>query len=86
MKHRRSLLLSIWGIAIGIILWISGAVVGGNFGMIYHEGSWFSADLGLGLVWAAIIILILGAFGIGTTFLREFLDRDQKTAKSPPSS
>jgi len=89
MKHRKSLLLSIWGIAIGIILLISGSVVGG-MGIIYHAGGWFAPlwyeetwvyNLGVGIVWSGIIVLILGAFGILTTFIREHLDREHKTVQ-----
>jgi len=86
MKHRKSLLLSIWGIAVGIILWVSGSIIGG-MGIIYHAGGWFSPEwyefttgfyLGVGLAWSGIIVLIIGAFGIGTTFLREYLDKEHK--------
>jgi len=95
MKHRKSLLLSIWGIAIGIILLISGSLVGG-MGIIYHAAGLFTVGwyettwayyLGVGMVWSGIIILILGAFGVVTTFIREYLDREHKTvqsARSPP--
>jgi hypothetical protein len=34
---------------------------------------------------AGIIILILGVFGIVTTFIREHLDRERKTIQSTPS-
>jgi hypothetical protein len=34
--------------------------------------------LGGGLVWAGIIVLILGAFETATTFIREYLDREPK--------
>ena len=92
MKHRKSLLLSIWGLAIGIILLISGEIVGG-MGIIYHAGGWFTPSwyeatwafyLGVGLLWSGIIILILGVFEIVTTFIREYLDREHKTIQSPP--
>lgn len=92
MKHRKSLLLSIWGIAIGIILWISGSIVGG-MGIIYHAGGFFTSGsyettwvyyLGVGMVWSGIIILILGAFGVVTTFIREYLDKEHKTVQPAP--
>jgi hypothetical protein len=93
MKHRKSLLLSIWGIAVGVILLISDSIVGG-MGIIYHAGGWFTSGwyeetwvyyLGVGMVWSGIIILIVGVFGIITTFLREYLDRGQKPIQQPPS-
>ena len=93
MKHRKSLLVSIWGIAIGIILLISGSMIGG-MGIIYHVGGWFTPStyeytwmfyLGVGMVWSGIIVLILGVFGIITTFIREFLDREHKPIQQPPS-
>ena len=89
MKHRKSLLASIWVIAVGIVLWISGSIIGG-MGLIYHAGGWFTSswyettwvfNLGVGIVWSGIVVLILGAFGIITTFIREFLDREQKTTQ-----
>ena len=92
MKYRKSLLISIWVIALGIILWISGLVIGG-MGIIYHEGGWFSSSwyeytsmfyLGVGMVWSGIIALIVGVFGIITTFIREYLDKGQTTTPTPP--
>jgi hypothetical protein len=91
MKHRKSLLISIWVIAIGIVLWISGDIVGG-MGIIYHAGGLFSSSwyeytsvfyLGVGMVWSGIIAIILGVFGIITTFIREYLDREQKPIQQP---
>lgn len=91
MKHRKSLLISIWIIALGIILWISGSIIGG-MGIIYHAGGWFTPGwyeatwvfyLGVGMVWAGIIALILGVFGIVTTFIKEYLDKGQKTTQPP---
>jgi hypothetical protein len=91
MKYRKSLLISIWVIAIGIVLWISGNIIGG-MGIIYHAGGFFSSswyeytwvfNLGVGMAWAGIIILILGAFGILTTSIREYLDKEQKPIQQP---
>jgi len=93
MKHRKSLLLSIWGIALGIILLISGPIVAG-VGRIYHPSGfatigWYEATwvyyLGVGMVWSGIIILILGAFGVVTTFIKEYLDREHKAVQPAPS-
>ncbi|MCJ7470613.1 hypothetical protein MUO74_09035 [Candidatus Bathyarchaeota archaeon] len=93
MKHRKSLLVSIWIIAVGVVLWISGSIIGG-MGIIYHAGGWFTSGwyeltsmyyLGVGMVWSGIIVLILGVFGIITTFIREFLDREHKPIQQPPS-
>jgi hypothetical protein len=92
MKHRKALFVSIWVIAIGIVLWISGSVVGG-VGIIYHAGGWFTPAwyeltwafyLGVGLVWAGIIAIILGAFGMLTTVLKEYLDREKQKIPPPP--
>ena len=93
MKHRKSLLVSVWVIAIGIVLWIPGSIIGG-MGIIYHSGGWFTPStyeytwmfyLGVGMVWSGIIVLILGVFGIITTFIREYLDKGQKPIQPPPS-
>lgn len=93
MKHRKSLLVSIWIIAVGIALWISGSIVG-NAGIIYHAGGWFSSGwyeltsfywLGVGMAWSGIIALMLGVFGIVTTIIREYLDKEKKTTQLPPS-
>ena len=93
MKHRKSLLASVWIIAVGIALGISGSIIGGT-GIIYHAGQWFNPSwyeytliyyLGVGLLWSGIIVLILGVFGIVTTFIREFLDREHKPIQQPPS-
>jgi len=86
MKHRKSLFISIWIIATGVVLWISGSIVGG-MGIIYHAGGWFSSGwyeltwayyLGVGLVWSGIIAIILGVFGIITTAIKEYLDREKE--------
>ena len=86
MKHRKTLLISIWLIAIGIILWFSGSIVAG-FGIIYHVGRWFTSGwyeltgayyLGVGLVWSGIISILVGAFGLVTTGIKEYLDREKK--------
>jgi len=87
MKYRKALFVSVWVIALGIILWISGQVLGG-YGIIYHEGGWFSPDwyeltwvhyLGVGLAWSGIVALIVGVFGIVTTGMKEYLDRQGET-------
>lgn len=84
--------LSIWGIAIGISLLISGSLVGG-IGIIYHAGGWFSSSwyettwayyVGVGLAWSGIIVLILAVFGLITTFIREYLDREHKMIQPQP--
>ena len=81
-------------IALGIILWISGSIIG-DMGIIYHAGGWFNPSwqeliwvfyLGVGTVWSGIIALILGVFGIITTFIREYLDKGQKTLPSGVAS
>jgi hypothetical protein len=81
MKHRKSLLASIWIIAIGIILWISGPIIR-DTGIIYH-GYWYELTwvyyLGVGIVWSGVSIFILGTFGIITTFIREYLDKERKS-------
>jgi hypothetical protein len=93
MKHRKSLLLSIWGIAIGIILSIIGYIVS-RTGIVYHPAQFLvSAEwweyttvyyLGFAVMWLGIAIVILAVFGIGTTFIREYLDREHKTTQPPP--
>jgi hypothetical protein len=93
MKHRKSLLLSSCGIAIGIVLLISGSIVSG-MGIIFHWGGdntaagyeyttvWY---VGEGMMCAGLIILILGVLGVATAFIREYLDRKRKTIQSAPA-
>lgn len=91
MKHRKSLLISIWVIGVGIALGISGSIIAG-MGIIYHAGGWFTSGwyeltsayyLGLGMVWSGIIALILAVFGIITTIIREYLDKEKKIVQPP---
>lgn len=86
LKHKKSLIVSIWVIAIGIILWVSGAIVG-DLGIIYHPpelftSGWYEYTLafyvGVGMQWAGVIALILGFFGIITTVIMEYWDRERK--------
>lgn len=90
MKHRKALLTSIWVIALGIALWISGSVIGG-MGIIYHEGGWFNPGwyeltwayyLGIALAWSGIIAIIFGVFGIITTGIKEHLDKGKQVSFS----
>jgi hypothetical protein len=86
MKHKKPL-LSVCGIAVGILLLISGSIVSG-MGIIRHWGGDNTARyfeyttgyyVGVYMGWAGIIILILGVFGIVISFIREYLDRKRKT-------
>lgn len=88
MKHRKALFASIWMIALGVSLWISGQVVGSKFGIIYHEGSWWNPawyeltwafHLGVGLALSGIVVIILSIFGIVTASVKEVLDRKKET-------
>ncbi len=89
MYMKRHLIASIWVIAVGIILWLCGSIIGG-MGIIFDIGKWFSAahtltyDVAIGLVWAGIILLIVGVFGIATSLLRGHLDKQQKKVTSNP--
>jgi hypothetical protein len=92
MKHRKALFVSIWVIAIGVVLLISGSVIGG-MGIIYHAGAWFNPAwyeltwayyLGVALVWSGITAIVLGGFGIITTALKEYLDREKQKVPPPP--
>jgi hypothetical protein len=91
MKHRRELVFSIWGIALGIILLVSGSLLGTFtwhrtwwFHPIYFEPAW-AYYLTVGLAWAGVIVLILGIFGFVLTLLSEFFDREKKTPQLPAS-
>jgi len=86
MKHRKSLFISIWVIAFGIILWLSGSVLA-FYGRIFHAGGfvirgWYEYTwvyyLGVGIFWSGIAATILGAFGIITTGIKEYLDREKE--------
>jgi|GEM_PF-2458679 hypothetical protein len=95
MKHRKCLFLSIWGVAIAIILWISGEIIGG-LGIIFRNGVWgtspsletkMALDGGVALVWVGITLFVLGIFGIVTTILKEILDKEGKsTLPNPPKT
>jgi len=87
MKHRKALFVSIWTIALGIVLWISGQIIGG-YGIIYHAGDWWNPSryeliwafrLVVGLVSFGVVVLILGVFGLITTAMKEYLDREPKS-------
>jgi hypothetical protein len=91
MKHRNSLLLDLWMIIIGIILWISGGMIDG-MGIIRHVVGFFrpviwyeytwAFYLGLGMIWTGLLTFILGAFRIITSLIREYFDR-RKTLPEP---
>jgi len=79
----RYLIASIWVVAVGIILWFCGSIIGG-LGIIFDISKWFSAghtltqDVAIALVWGSIILFIVGAFGIVTSLLRRHLGKQQK--------
>jgi len=91
MKQRNSILLDLWIITIGIILWVSGDmidgmgtirnVVGFFRPVIWYEYTWVFY-LGLGIVWAGLLTFILGVFRIITSLIREYFDR-RKTLPEP---
>ena len=87
MCMKKYLIASIWVIAVGIILWLCGSIIGG-MGIIFDIGKWFSAghtltyDVAIGLVWGGIILFIVGVFGIATSLLRGHLDKQQKKVTS----
>lgn len=85
MKHRRSLFASMWIIAIGIFLLIIAPTIV-DYGVIYHAGDWLHVgwyeytgiyDFAVALFWVGVAMLILGSFGIVTTMMREYLDREK---------
>jgi len=55
MRMKKYLIASIWVIAVGIILWLSGLIIGGT-GVIFDIGKWFATshiltyDVAIGLV------------------------------------
>jgi len=92
MKHRRGLFISIWTIALGTILLVSASLVGTFtfhsvwwFNPAYYEPAW-AYYMAIGLSWSGVVVLIGGVFGIFTTFLSEYLDRQKKTPPIPPQS
>jgi hypothetical protein len=66
MKHRNSLLLDLWIITIGAVLWVSGDMIDG-IGIIHHVVGFFRPViwneytwlfyLGLGMVWVGYLLL-----------------------------
>jgi hypothetical protein len=78
------LIASIWVIAVGIILWICGSIIGGMT-TFFDIRKWFSAghtltyDVAIALVWGGIILFIFGVFGIATSLLRGHMVKQQKT-------
>jgi hypothetical protein len=83
---QRYLIASIWVIAAGIILWLCGLIIGGMG--TFDIGKWFSTghtlinNVAIGLVWGGIILFIIGAFGIVTSFLRGNPDKQQEKVTS----
>ena len=73
MKNRTSLIATIWVIAVGIILWIVGSQIGGMF-----AAQTTMNYVGFGIMWAGIVLLILGVFGVITTAIMEYLDTSKK--------
>jgi len=84
MCMNKYLIASIWVIAIGIILWLCGSIIGG-MGTFWDVSKWFSSshtltdDVGIALVWGGIILFIVGVFGIATSLLKGHSDKQQKT-------
>jgi hypothetical protein len=66
VKHEKALFTSIWVIAIGMALLISGLAVGGSMGINYMNA----------FIVGGIVGLVFGFFGIITTLLKETLDRE----------
>jgi hypothetical protein len=83
---QRYLIASIWVIAVGTILWLCGLIIGGIG--TFDIGKWFSTghtlvyNVAIGLVWGGIILFIVGAFGIATSFLRGNPDKQQEKVTS----
>jgi hypothetical protein len=83
---QRYLIASIWVIAVGIILWLCGLIIGGIG--TFDIGKWFSAghtltyDAAIGLVWGGIILFIAGIFGIATSFLKGHPDKQEEKVTS----
>jgi hypothetical protein len=81
------LVASIWVIAVGVIFWVCGLIIGG-MGTFLDISNWFSAghtftdDVGIALVWGGIILFIIGVFGIGTSLLRGHQDKQPKNVTS----
>jgi hypothetical protein len=86
MCMQRYLIASIWVIAVGIILWLCGLIIGGIG--TFDVGKWFSAghtltyNVAIGLVWGGIILFIIGIFGIATSFLKGQPDKQEEKATS----
>ena len=86
MCMQRYLIASIWVIAVGIILWVCGLIIGGIG--TFDVSKWFSAGhtltytAAIGLVWGGIILFIIGIFGIATSFLRGNPDKPQEKVTS----
>ena len=84
---KKYLIASVWVIAVGIILWLCGLIIGG-MGVIFDMGTWFDAghiltyNVAIGLVWGGIILFIIGLFGIVTALLKGRLDKGQKKVES----
>jgi hypothetical protein len=94
MKHKKSLFASIWIIALGIVFWISGSIIG-DMGIVYRAGGWFGIAwheltwvycLSVGLAWSGITVIILGVFGIITAGMKEYLNREKGKAESSHSN
>jgi hypothetical protein len=67
VAHRQSLIASIWRIGVGLAL----SIIGSQVGSMFIKGS-TGNYVGLGILWAGIIILILGVFGFIVSAVMEY--------------
>jgi hypothetical protein len=80
LRNKKYLIGSIWVIVIGIILWLCGVIISGGLGVFYGIFNWFDAshtitdNVAIALVWAGIILFIIGVFGIVTALLKRHMD------------
>ena len=84
MKHRKSLLVSIWIVAVGIVLWIIGSVIRDTWAWAMNTNKNYMYYLGVGVMWTGVIALVFAVFGVITTVVMEYMDRGPKTASPAP--
>jgi hypothetical protein len=75
-RNKKYFIASVWVIVVGIILWLCGVIINGGLGVFYGMFNWFDTshtitdNVAIGLVWAGIILFIIGVFGMITALVK----------------
>jgi ribosomal protein L40E len=66
VKKSKFLFASIWVIAVGVVLAVIGSVIGGTWARYTLMN-----DVGFVMLWVGVGVLVFGAFGVITSFIKE---------------